>query len=192
MPSVNVDSNIFRGLGRSDHAGLVPSGYLDTSLIIGLAKFDLPKAENLALLDLVIRHGRGELMLCTSHVAKEELSRHALGETRGEDLIYKLVADVPAVDEQFRMPSTLRNASTSGIISGPIVKDELLERLVRILPGEDDARHIFQAARNGNDYFITYDSKTILRHTEAVEAVVPIKLRSPTQLVADLDTAATS
>jgi hypothetical protein len=173
----------------------VPTGYLDTTLIIGLAKEDLGDAEMDASVDLLERRKRGDISLCTSSVAKEELDRHAKGGLgRAGRLIYLLLDDVPAVDEQFLMHTTYGSGSFGGgsYGRGHLVKDELIGKLEAILPHEDDRRHIFRAARNGIDYFVTCDEKSILRHAQAVEAVVAIKLRSPSQLVADLDAAATS
>ena len=39
----------------------------------------------------------------------------------------------------------------------------MLGKLTDLLPDEDDARHVFQAARNSIDYFITCDQKSILK-----------------------------
>jgi predicted nucleic acid-binding protein len=179
-----------------------PRAYLDTNLIIGLAENDLARTEMTAMEELLQRHKGRETRLCTSHVAKEELSRRrpavngrlrrliyrlarrSPGNGRVQKLIYDLLDDIPAVDEQFLAPPMLGSAALGS--AGPIVKDELLGKLSQLLPGEDDARHIFQAARNGIDYFVTCDRRTILKHAAKVESVVPIKLRSPSQLVADL------
>jgi hypothetical protein len=47
-----------------------PWGYLDTNLIIGLAKQDLPPTERTAMSDLLQRHKARTLSVCTSHLAQ--------------------------------------------------------------------------------------------------------------------------
>ncbi len=170
----------------------MPTGYLDTNLIIGVAKGDLDVTEMAALAGILERRKRGEIVLCTSRVAKEELDRHAQSGTgRTEHLIYLLLDDVPAVLDQFVIPAQLGNSSQGGgLTGGVLVKDFLLGKLEQILPHEDDCRHIFQAAHNGMDYFVTDDRKSILQYAEAVEQIVPLKLRSPSQLATELATAA--
>jgi hypothetical protein len=45
----------------------------------------------------------------------------------------------------------------------------LFGSLKGILLDEDDARHVFQAAKNEVAYFVTADERSILRFREAVE-----------------------
>ena len=117
--------------------------------------------------DLLQRQKDREIRLRTFHIAREELERRTSTPNRVSRLIYMLLEDVPAIDEQFRAAGTL-----GSMVSGagpPIVIDATLGKLNEILPGEDDARHIFQAARNGIDYFVTCNRDTILKHGQAVE-----------------------
>ena len=106
-----------------------------------------------------------------------------------------LLDDVPIVDDQFLIHTTLGSSQFGG---GAYGRGHLRQRRAdwearaNPCPHEDDVQHIFQAARNGIDYFVTCDQKSILRHVQAVEAEVPIKLRSPSQLIAELDAAARS
>jgi predicted nucleic acid-binding protein len=163
-----------------------PRGYLDTNLIIGLAEGDLAPKEMSALEHLLQRHKSRGIRLCTSHVAIEELARRESGPERLQHVIYMLLEDVPAIDEQFQA-APMFGSMVLGV-GAPIVIDEMLGKLNRIL-SEDDARHIFHAARNGIDYFVTCDSDTILKRARKVEPVAGIRLRSPSQLVADLASA---
>ena len=55
---------------------------------------------------------------------------------------------------------------------------------------DDDARHIFQAAKNLITYFVTSDKQTIVNRAADVEAVAGIFVRLPSQLVAELQQAA--
>jgi hypothetical protein len=143
--------------------------------------------------ELLRRRKAGEIMLCTSPVASEELARGpAQARARNED-IYLLLDDVPVADEQFHIPVLLGSFTFGGGGfggGGPIVQDAALAQLLEILPGEDDARHVFQAAKNGIDYFVTCDARTILKHAAAVQSAVGIAARLPSQVVAELTAAA--
>ena len=61
--------------------------------------------------------------------------------------------------------------------------DPLFKSLKAILPDEDDARHVFQAAKNGVQYFLTVDERTILRHRQAVEQCCELKAVDPEQML---------
>jgi hypothetical protein len=161
--------------------------YLDTNLIIGLAKQDLPPTERTAMSDLLRRHKNRTLGLCTSHLAKEELTAYAQGADPTQDVIYMLLEDVPAIQEEFLGAPVIGSFALGS--AGPIIRDELLDKLTDLLPHGEDARHVFQAARNGIDYFITCDHKSILAYVASVEPIAGIRLRSPSQLVADLASA---
>ena len=136
----------------------MPSGYIYTDVLIGLARCDLPAAEMAAAVRLLELRKAGNVSLFTSSVAKEELARHAAaGAVRVEDVVYLLLDEIPAATEEYILPPIL-GATTFGSY-GPIVTDEVLGRIRAIVPGEDDARHIFQAAHQGLDYFITCDGR---------------------------------
>jgi hypothetical protein len=169
---------------------MTPTGYLDTNLVSGLARENLGD-ELVALRELLWRRKQGAIELYTSHITAEELARiPAELRARHED-VYLLLDDVPAVGEQFQMPTVIRGGPGSRIVGAPIVQDAALAQLRSILPDETDARHVFQAAKNGVDYFVTCDYRTIVKHAAAVQAAVGIVACLPSQLVAEL-AAATS
>jgi hypothetical protein len=170
---------------------MTPTGYLDTNLVSGLVKEDLGDVELPALIELLRLREQGAIALCTSHITAEELSKIPAEVRGGHDDIYMRFDDVPAIDERFRMPMVIRGGPGTRIIGPPVVADAALYQLRSILPDETDARHVFQAARNGVDYFVTCDDRTIVRHVAAVQEAVGIVVCLPSQLVAEL-TAATS
>ena len=51
--------------------------------------------------------------------------------------------------------------------------------------GERDPRHLFQAAKNGIDYFVTCD-KGITNGANKIEAEVSMRVRTPSRLVAEI------
>ena len=139
------------------------------------------------MFELLERNKAQTIRLCTSQRAKAELERRKGGPGRLQKVIYLLLEDVAVVDEEYRAASML---GTMGVGSaGPIVRDEMLGKLTDLLPGEDDARHIFQAAGNDVTYFVTCDRDTIFKHAKKIEPIADLLVRSPSQLIADLASA---
>jgi hypothetical protein len=162
-----------------------PSAYLDNCISpSGVVRGQLPSVEAAAFGDLERLWADGKVELYTSHVVKEEIDKAPAYQRQELENVYELYANVPEIEEQFRMPKLL-SSQRSGLTNGPIVRDELLGRLLAILD-ETDARHVYQAARNGLDYFVTRDHETILRHAEKVHAAAGIKAVLPSQLTAEL------
>jgi predicted nucleic acid-binding protein len=171
------------------------SAYIETSVIVGWAKRDLPVAERRALGELALRWHTGEIELCTSEVAREELQKHALGRSAAEERIYSLFKQLPLATESHFMPALLgsRSRQIAQLFGGKLeFTDEVFQRLLDIVPHRNDARHLFQAAHSGLDYFVTCDERSILLHAAAIEAAVAIKARSPTQLLVEIEAIAVS
>jgi predicted nucleic acid-binding protein len=166
----------------------MPSAYLDTNAQIYLVSGNAKPAEQSALVELLRRRKAAEIDLVTSPIAEEELQAYATGWSPAEEAIYLLLDDVPKVDESFQMLSMFGGGPLGSMPfgGGITVHHEVLGMLIALLPDERDARHLFQAAQNGIDYFVTCDERSILRHTAAIEALVPIRPRSPSQLLLEL------
>jgi predicted nucleic acid-binding protein len=157
----------------------MPSGYLDTNLVSGLVKEDLGDVELQALRTLLRRRKAGAIELCTSAVTAEELARLPDSARARHEDIYALLEDVPATAE--------RSGSTMLLmgVGGPH-EDPRLTELKRIVPDESDARHLFQAVSNGISYFVTADQRTIGRHARELEKRLGIKVRLPSDLIAEI------
>jgi len=161
----------------------VQTGYLDNCIVpSGVVRKQLPPNEAAALRELERRRGAGEIALYTSHVTKEEIAKTPVEHRQPLKDLYEMYENVPAMEEEFRMPRRL-GSLRSGSTSGPIVQDEALGRLLSLLPDELDARHIFQAAKNGLDYFITRDEETILKYAAEIRSAVGIPALLPTELL---------
>jgi hypothetical protein len=161
----------------------VETGYLDNCIVpSGVVRKQLPPQEAAALRELERRRTAGEIALYTSHVTKEEITKTPAEHRQPLDDLYDMYENVPAMEEGFRMPRGL-GSLRSGFTSGPIVQDEALGRLLSLLPDEMDARHIFQAAKNGLDYFITRDEETILKYEAEIRSAVGIQALLPTELL---------
>jgi hypothetical protein len=161
----------------------VETGYLDNCIVpSGVVRKQLPPQEAAALRELETRRTAGEIALYTSHVTKEEIAKTPAEHRQPLIDLYDMYENVPAMEEEFRMPRRL-GSLRSGLTDGPIVQDEALGLLLSVLPDELDARHIFQAAKNGLDYFITRDEETILKYAAEIRSAVGVQPLLPTELL---------
>lgn len=163
-------------------AMMTASAYLDTNLVIGLARDDLGDVEQAAIVDLLDRHKGRRLRLVTSQVTLEELRKIPHEDRRPDEQMYRLLEELPTAAE----------------VLAPVVTRSDRPHLVGLLPigylvelqeilDETDARHVFQALQANVEYFVTVDRKTILSRRDAVEAKVAMKFRKPSELVGELD-----
>ena len=180
---------------REHRHGRSPSrplrAYLDTNLVSALAKRDIPQSEVDALLELVELMHRGRLALVTSSVTEEEIDRVPEEHRAPHQGIYALLKKIPVVAEAVARPRIVQalRPGVPRIITPATMEHADLNRLRQILPDSNDARHIFHALENGMTYFVTADRKTILRYAREIESKFPIRIVSPSQLVAELASA---
>lgn len=156
----------------------LPASYLDTSLVSGLANQDLAEAEAHALLRLLQYHKQGKLRLLTSEVTYEEIAKVPAQFRAKHEVIYLLLTDVPTV-ETYR---TNYGLPLRGV-GGGRREDPLFTSLKDILPDEEDARHLFQAAKNGVGYFLTADRRTILSRRNQIRSACNMIAALPTEML---------
>jgi hypothetical protein len=158
--------------------------YLDTCLVSGLAKRDLAPLEQEAFRDLLHLHKRRRVSLMTSAVTKEELEALPEGVRELHEDIYALLGEVPISPEAIVQPLT--NRMQFGVL-GWSLPDATLATLNELVPDRNDARHLVHALKAGCDFFVTTDQRTIISKREPVEAQFSLKIRKPSELVAELD-----
>jgi hypothetical protein len=154
------------------------TAYLDTCIVSGLAKEDLKTDEFEALRRILEERKQGNVSLVTSRVAQEEIERIPEDYRSKHEIIYNLLSDVP-VAKAFRTDPGL---SLMGVGLG-VRLHPMLAKLNTLLPDEADARHLYQAARNSVQYFLTTDARTILAHSEQIEDICQVKAVSPQEFV---------
>jgi hypothetical protein len=154
---------------------------VDTCIISGLAKEDLPRLEQEALYEILRLHKAGACFLMPSEVAKEEIERLPPAVRGKHDAIYSLLSNVPTAP-------THATDGGFGIVGGhwPQRQDPLLNHLMQILPDRKDAEHLFQAAKSNVSYFITTDQRTILRFSAELKDKIGITAVLPSQFTAAL------
>jgi hypothetical protein len=91
-----------------------------------------------------------------------------------------------------KIPIAATHHTDSGLmlmgVGGGRRADRLFKALRSILPDEPDVRHVFHAVKNGVNYFLTVDKRTILRHRVAVENCCGIKIFDPKEMVQVIET----
>ena len=155
--------------------------YLDTCIVIGLVKEDL--ANEQAATDKILEcYGRGNVSLKTSHIAKEELKKASKNLRSKQMRIYHLLSKVPEAREfrGSRGPSGLGLGTSS---SAHPSLHLMLKKLIELLHGKSDARHVFQAAMNRMQYFLTTDYDTILKYRQQIRQISRVEAVSPTELL---------
>jgi len=158
------------------------TAFLDTSIVSGLAKEDLKEEELAALREILKQHKQGRVSLVTSHIAKEEIERIPEAYRLRHEIIYSLLADVPVAKEVGIYGGSMSMGLNMGL-GGAKIPNPIYVKLDTLLPGKTDARHIFQAAMNNVQYFLTTDVRTILSYRDQIEEICNVKVVSPLEFV---------
>jgi hypothetical protein len=163
---------------------MVPTVYLDTNIISGLAKGEYEQSVAAACVEVTQLAKQGHIALLTSEVTAEELDLIPPQYKTQHLVIYNLIKNVSRQREVGRS-----SVASAGMGSGPLVTRGLGRsappRLVRelealIQPSSNASRsrsrsrdisHLFQCASAGVDYFLTEDRRSILRHKKELRAL---------------------
>jgi len=162
-----------------------PTGYLDTNFISALAR-DQHELDTQAMERLLGLRDSGAIDLYTSPRVREEIAKiPACYRAPHEELLRQFEA-LPESGEELviGMLGTAR-----ALRPVPDIEDAELVALRSMLRGDYDPRHLFQAITNGVDYFVTADVGSIVKHAGDIEAKFPIPIRTPRQLITELDAA---
>jgi hypothetical protein len=154
------------------------NAYLDTCIVSGLAKEDLKADELEALRQILEKRKQGNVSLVTSRIAKEEIEKIPVTYRFKHEIVYNLLSDVP-VAKAFRTDPRLPLMG----IGGGVRQHPMLAKLRTLLPDDADARHLYQAARNSVQYFLTTDARTILSYREQIENICNVKAVNPHEFV---------
>ncbi|MDP2369394.1 hypothetical protein [Rhodoferax sp.] len=154
------------------------SAYLDTCVISGYVKGELQACEKLAFEAIMSAYQMETIDLLRSAVVDQEIA---------------------AIPEQYRSP---HQALLSTLLSIPVPNvggltrcgsagygtanpsRMLWNRLIAVLPDENDRSHVFVAARNRVHFFVTVDFRTILSRRSKVLAASGVEPVTPSEFVA--------
>jgi hypothetical protein len=130
----------------------IPSILADTNIVSGLARRDLPLAEQQAVIQIVEMVNRSAVTVTGTTVMRDELDRIPEPYRGPHDAVY----------------NTLRTLKTSSGVThvdantGTIVRNPIYAQLCCVLPHEPDARMIAIGVEHGQEFFMTHDRRSIL------------------------------
>jgi predicted nucleic acid-binding protein len=162
----------------------MPSVYLDTNIISGLAKGEFEQPTIDAILEITGQSKDGRVSLFTSEITAEELN-HIPAEYRWQHyVIYNLISNVAFAPERLPSNLILQGFGGGSIITqgfGPGPKHPIVCKLEAIIPTvskterafarTNDILHLYQCHAANIRYFLTQDAHTILRHRKELLAV---------------------
>src|SRR5438445_3049321 len=160
----------------SSSSSSVPSILVDTNIVSGLVKGDLPREQAQAVVKIVEMMQRSDVTLAGTTVMRDELNK----------------IPAPHRSPHIAIADTLRTLKTaSGVTwldanSGAIVESPTYAALRRNLPDEPDARMIAIGEEHHQDYFMTDDRRSVLSRRERIASICSIKPRWPTEILAEL------
>lgn len=144
--------------------------YLDTCIVSGLAKGDIPAADLNAMEWILREHRVRNLRLSTSPVTRMELEKIPARFRIAHSAIYGLLDVVPA------------QLSFGFWNNEKAIEDPywwIYERLSWLLPDEIDVYHVLFAIKAGIHHFVTTDSRTILKHRKILLRDFDVRAMSP-------------
>lgn len=156
--------------------------YLDNNIVSSIAKDDNP-SQSATLTRLVEAYDQKKVELVTSQVTLDEIKRTPDQHRPRLERTFYLLAKVPVV--QWETLVAMNNfVSTGSRIVGPVFQDDPLYKALREL-GLDvmDARHIFVAAKQGCDAFITCDGGVLSRASK-IQKLCNLLVQRPSEFVA--------
>jgi hypothetical protein len=160
----------------------MPRGYLDTDIVSAMVKDDYPNeaAALDRLLDLV---ESGKLELVASELTRREVADYHGPLRKGIERFTRQFDNVKFVEDH-QVVGFHNEYGPHGGVSTPLVTDDPMSAKLREI-GLDrtDAHHVMLAISNGCDFFITCDTKTILRFRQEIEAAFRIRLMKPSELI---------
>lgn len=144
------------------------------------------KVELAALNKLLEIEKTGKIVLVTSEVTRREIER--AGSSKSKIVrVYELLSKVLLV-EAHNHAGEASYWDEHGGWSNPIFQDDSLWlRLLELGLHDIDAHHLTVAIYAGCDIFLTRDRKTILNRKSEVEAEFPIRLRCPSEFLAEVE-----
>ena len=157
--------------------------YLDNNVVCAIANDDTP-AESGALDRLLISYEEKKAGLVTSEVTLDEIKRcRDRGLSRRLERTFRLLEKVPIVRWDQLLGINSHGDRYTWINTPMIHNDPLYGRLLELGVETIDAQHVFVAAKNACNAFLTCD-KVILRRCPDIEKLCSLAVQTPSGFVA--------
>jgi predicted nucleic acid-binding protein len=156
--------------------------YLDNNIVSSIVKDDNP-SQSAALTRLVEAYDQKKIELVTSQLTLDEIKQTPEAHRPRLERTFYLLAKVPVV--QWETLVAMSNfVSTGSRIVSPIFQDDPLYKALQALGVEVmDARHLFVAAKQRCDAFITCDGG-VLSQANQIQKLCNLIVQRPSEFVA--------
>jgi predicted nucleic acid-binding protein len=158
--------------------------YLDNNVVCAIAKDDTP-AESDALDRLLVAYEEAKVGLVTSELTLEEIKAYR-GQRRSVERTFRLLEKVPIVRWDQLLGINSHGDKYTWINSPMIQNDLIYGKLLELGVETVDAQHVFVAAKNACDAFLTCD-KGILQRSPAIGKLCSLVVQTPSGFVASKD-----
>lgn len=163
------------------NAAATMKAYLDNNVVCAIAKDDTP-VESAALDRLLVAYEQEKVDLVTSELTLKEIQAYR-GQSRSvSERTFRLLEKVPIVRWDQLMGINIHGDKNTWINAPVIQNDPLYAKLLPLKLDTVDAQHVFVAAKNACDAFLTCD-KGILRHSAAIGKLCNLVVLTPSGYV---------
>jgi len=152
----------------------MPSVYLDTNIISGLAKGEYSEDVALALVEISALSKEGQVDLYTSEIAHAELDAIPTRFRKQHLVIYNLIKNSARPPPNRAPHQVIASRGRVVVWRRPTGNAPLLKELEALIPPKRNAEkvqargrdiaHLHRFKQSGLDYFLTEDHKSILRY----------------------------
>ena len=160
--------------------------YLDNNVVSSIVKDDI-ESQSVAISRLLEAREDGKVQLVTSELTLEEIKKVPTQYRPPLERTFRLLEKVPIVRwEEFLFLRPISSVKPS--IIGPVSRNELLyDEILKLGIEVIDARHLFVAAKQGCDAFLTCDNSPrtgILRRASEIHRLTGTVVQRPSDFLA--------
>jgi predicted nucleic acid-binding protein len=156
--------------------------YLDNNVVSAIAKDDTP-AESGALDRLLVAYDQGKVELVTSELTLEEIKAYRGQRRSVVERAFRFLEKVPIVRWDEMVGMTSYGDEYTWINAPMIQNDQEYDALLALGLETVDAKHVFVAAKQSCDVFLTCD-KAILRRASDIAKLCKVVAQGPSAFVA--------
>jgi predicted nucleic acid-binding protein len=158
--------------------------YLDNTVVSAIAKDDTP-TESDALDRLLAAYYQGKVDLVTSELTSQEIARYAGPKRTRLEQTFQRLQLVPVVQWDELLGIHVYADQWTCINSPMIERNPLYDSLLslKLDRKQIDAQHVFVAAKQGCDFFLTSDGR-VLKRAGAVRQLCGVTVWKPSDFVA--------
>jgi len=157
--------------------------YLDTNIVSSIVTDD-NESQSSALTRLLAAQEQHKIELITSELTLQEIKRIPAQFRAPHERTFMLIGRIPVVPSESLLYINTYGSINSGVFQNDPLYDALLSLGLKV----DDARHVFVAAKQPCDAFLTCDNTPgtgILRRAVKIKELCGLLVQRPSEFVAN-------